>query len=98
MASSASTAFITYQKPGTQPPIYVAGTFSDPPWEAHEMEYTTDTNGEHTFQKEVTAEPGSKIQYKFRVGPGDWWVLHEGMPTVIDDAGNTNHEMEVQPP
>ncbi|KAK0623512.1 hypothetical protein B0T14DRAFT_494978 [Immersiella caudata] len=93
-----ATASITYQKPGTEPPIYVAGTFSDPPWEAHEMGYTTSDDGEHTFTKQIVAEPGRKIQYKFRVGEGDWWVLHEGMPTVTDHSGNTNHEMEVPHP
>jgi hypothetical protein len=92
------TALITYQKPGTQPPIYVAGTFSDPAWEAHLMDYTVGDDGEHTFTKQVTAEPGKKIQYKFRVGEGDWWVLREGMPTVTDRSGNTNHEMEVPHP
>lgn len=96
MASSKGTAKITYYKPGTQPPIYVAGTFSSPPWIAHEMDYTTDNDGEHTFVREITGEPGSKIQFKFRIGPGDWWVLHEGLPTVEDSAGNLNHELELQ--
>jgi hypothetical protein len=95
MASSKVSAAITYEKPGTQPPMYVAGTFSDPPWEAHEMDYDTDDKGEHTFSQKVEGEPGSKIQYKFRVGPGNWWVLHEGMPTVTDINGNTNHELEI---
>ena len=78
--------------------MYVAGTFSDPPWEAHEMDYDTDDKGEHTFSQKFEGEPGSKIQYKFRVGLGDWWVLHEGMPTVTDINGNTNHELEIPHP
>jgi len=90
-----ASASIVYRKPGTQPPIYVAGTFSNPPWAPYEMDYTTDADGEHTFAKRITAEPGSKIQYKFRVGRGDWWVLHDGLPTVTDAAGFKNHEMEV---
>lgn len=98
MASTKVSAAITYEKPGTQPPMYVAGTFSDPPWEAHEMEYDTDDKGEHIFSQKVEGEPGSKIQYKFRVGPGNWWVLHEGMPTVTDINGNTNHELEFPQP
>lgn len=98
MASTKVSAAITYEKPGTQPPMYVAGTFSDPPWEAHEMEYDTDDKGEHIFSQKVEGEPGSKIQYKFRVGPGNWWVLHEGMPTVTDINGNTNHELEIPHP
>lgn len=97
MESPKSSTYIHYEKPGTQPPIYVAGTFSEPPWHPYEMDYTTDADGEHVFKKEIHVEPGSKIQYKFRVGAGNWWVLNEGAPTVTDGAGNTNHEMEVKP-
>jgi hypothetical protein len=95
MAASADLITITYQKPGTQPPIFVAGTFSDPEWEPQEMDYTTDAQGEHVFKKDVLAEPGSKIQYKFRVGTGDWWVLNEDTPSVMDSAGFRNNELEV---
>ncbi|KAK1751718.1 hypothetical protein QBC47DRAFT_74523 [Echria macrotheca] len=94
MASKTRT-FITYTKPGTQPPIFVAGTFSDPAWEPYEMEYEKGEDGEYTFKKEVFGEPGSKIQYKFRVGSGDWWVLHDDVPTVKDSNGNVNHELEL---
>ncbi|KAF6828607.1 hypothetical protein CMUS01_08513 [Colletotrichum musicola] len=82
---------ITYRQPGTQPPIYVAGSFSDPQWQPLEMQFTTDDAGEHTFYKDVEVPPGSQIQYKFRVGPGDWWVLNEDAATVTDDAGNRNN-------
>lgn len=88
---------ITYYKPGTRPPIFVAGTFSDPPWQPQEMEHTAREDGEHDFKKEVYGEPGSKIQYKFRIGDGDWWVLNGDAPTVRDSAGNTNHVLEVKP-
>lgn len=60
------------------------------------MDYTTGGGGEHVFKKEIFAEPGSKIQYKFRVGSGNWWVLDEGSPTATDRSGNTNNEMKVQ--
>ncbi|KAK0711123.1 hypothetical protein B0H67DRAFT_555155 [Lasiosphaeris hirsuta] len=94
MAPSKAAATISYQKPGTQPPIFVAGTFSEPQWEPHEMDYTTEEEGEHVFKKEIFVEPGSKIQYKFRVGSGNWWVLDEGSPTATDSSGNTNNEMK----
>ncbi|KAK4176095.1 hypothetical protein QBC36DRAFT_330058 [Triangularia setosa] len=96
MPSDKIPAVITYEKPGTQPPIYVAGTFSNPPWTPEEMSYTTQENGEHLFTKEVLGEPGSKHQYKFRIGNGDWWDLAPGQPTVTDASGNTNHELEIQ--
>jgi len=98
MATTLVPATITYQKPGTKPPLYVAGTFSDPAWQLEEMEYIVDADGEHLFKKEVQGEPGSKIHYKFRIGDGDWWVLNDGTPTVTDIAGNKNNELEVVSP
>lgn len=97
MASTQIPAVITYHKPGTQPPLYVAGTFSDPPWQPFEMDHTTRADGEYDFKKEVRAEPGSKIQYKFCIGDGDWWVLKEDGPTTMDSSGIKNHVLEVKP-
>jgi hypothetical protein len=62
------------------------------------MDHTAREDGEHYFKKEVYAEPGSKIEYKFRIGDGDLWVLDENTPTVMDSSGNTNHVLEVKPP
>ncbi|GKT53285.1 PT repeat family protein [Colletotrichum tofieldiae] len=73
---------ITYKKPGTQPPIFVAGSFSDPEWQPQEMQFTTEDGGEHTFHKNIEVPPSTQIQYKFRVGLGDWWVLNEDAPTA----------------
>jgi len=96
MASNLIPAVITYYKPGTQPPLFVAGTFSDPPWQPQEMDHTAREDGGYDFKKEVRAEPGSEIQYKFRVGDGEW-VLKEDGPTTVDPSGNTNHVLEVKP-
>ncbi|KAM7197730.1 hypothetical protein V8F33_005454 [Rhypophila sp. PSN 637] len=98
MATTLAPVTITYQKPGTIPPVYVAGTFTDPAWQVQEMEYDLDTNGEHVFKTETQGEPGTKIQYKFRIGDGDWWVLNDDKPTVTDTAGNKNNELEVVAP
>ncbi|KAH8589255.1 hypothetical protein B0O99DRAFT_600054 [Bisporella sp. PMI_857] len=86
---------IRYVKPGTQPPIYLAGSFSNPPWIPLPMEYTTDDHNEHVFHKEVNVEEGQDYQYKFRVGEGDWWLLDEESPTVTDDIGNRNNLLSV---
>lgn len=94
MADTKVPLTITYRSPQTQPPLFVAGTFSHPQWVPQEMEYTTGEDGEFTFSKAFYVEPKSKIQYKFRVGPGDWWVLDESAPTVTDDAGNSNNFIE----
>lgn len=94
MADTKVPLTITYRSPQTQPPLFVAGTFSHPQWVPQEMECTTGENGEFTFSKAVDVEPNSKIQYKFRVGLGDWWVLDESAPTVTDNAGNRNNFIE----
>lgn len=70
---------VNYASPGAQPPVYLAGSFSD--WHPEEMEFTTDANDEHLFKKEVMVEEGGVFQYKFRIGDGDWWVLNEQAPT-----------------
>lgn len=87
---------ITYQKPGTEPPLFVAGSFSA--WEPQEMDCTTDEDGKHVFVKTVRVPPGTQIQYKFRVGQGDWWVLNDEAPTATDDAGNLNNIMTAPGP
>ncbi|KAI1102849.1 hypothetical protein F4804DRAFT_342938 [Jackrogersella minutella] len=85
----------TYQKNGTNPPIYVAGSFSNPPWQPQEMDVSIDQHGGHLFTKQVMVDDGSEIQYKFRIGPGDWWALDESADTVSDGCGNTNNVLRV---
>lgn len=72
---------VTYKKPGTSPPIFIAGSFSDPPWELHEMDCTTNQDGEHTFQSKLMLEPDQDYQFKLRIGHDNWWVLAENYPT-----------------
>ncbi|KAH9210779.1 hypothetical protein DL95DRAFT_196144 [Leptodontidium sp. 2 PMI_412] len=95
MAPKTVSVSVKYSKPGTQPPIYLAGSFSDPAWQPQEMQYTTDASNEHEFFKEVYVEQGKEYQYKFRIGPGDWWILNEDSPTGTDDAGNRNNVLTV---
>ncbi|KAG0647618.1 hypothetical protein D0Z07_6849 [Hyphodiscus hymeniophilus] len=87
-----STVEISYSKPGTKPPIYVAGSFCD--WQPQEMQYT-DEQGEYRFTKAVEVEEGNEYQYKFRVGEGEWWLLNEDEPTVTDNVGNRNNLLTV---
>ncbi|KAL1844057.1 hypothetical protein VTJ49DRAFT_5808 [Mycothermus thermophilus] len=93
MSSKQIPAIITYHKPGTHPPVHVAGTFSDPPWQPCEMDHTTRPDGEYDFKKEVYGEPGTSIEYKFRVG--DLWLLHDDGPTTTDASGNVNHVLMI---
>ncbi|KAI1144491.1 hypothetical protein F5Y05DRAFT_407881 [Hypoxylon sp. FL0543] len=80
-----------YQKKGTTPPIYVAGSFSDPPWQPLEMDVSVDQSGDQVFTKRVLVDNGSEIQYKFRIGSGNWWALDDSADTVLDGRGNTNN-------
>ncbi len=74
-----SAITISYSKPGTQPPIYLAGSFFN--WQPQEMEHTVDEKEEYKFTKQVEVKEGQEYQYKFRVGDGDWWLLNEDEPT-----------------
>jgi hypothetical protein len=67
---------LTYRKAGTQPPVFVAGTFSDPAWQPIEMSPLAD-GGEYTFEKVVSVDAGTEVQYKFRLGTGDWWICDD---------------------
>ena len=80
MAPKSVSVTVRYSKPGSQPPIFLAGSFSDPAWHPEEMQYTTSEAGEHDFYKEVQVEEGSAYQYKFRIGEGEW-MLNEDSPT-----------------
>jgi hypothetical protein len=71
---------IHYSHPGLQPPVFIAGSMCEPRWEPIEMVHKEKEGGELHFVHEFTAEPG-QYQYKFRLGPGDWWVLDESKPT-----------------
>ncbi|MCJ1248007.1 hypothetical protein MMC30_005222 [Trapelia coarctata] len=104
-ASSKQLVRITYTSPGIQPPVFVAGAFTDPPWQPCEMEHvrpasypSTDLEGKavYSFFKEFNVTEG-RWQYKFRLGPGDWWACDETAEIVTDDAGNRNNLLVISP-
>ncbi|KZF21482.1 hypothetical protein L228DRAFT_239456 [Xylona heveae TC161] len=92
---------ITFVHPGTQPPVFVAGSFTTPPWEPQEMQYTQLQSDaaqgptEYRFHKDVDI-PVGEWQYKFRIGHGDWWALDEATETATDVAGNKNNLLRVE--
>lgn len=55
------------------------------------MDYVTSDDGEPMFSKTFQVEPQSKIQYKFRVGEGDWWVLDDDAATGRCMIRTLNH-------
>ena len=76
-----SVVTITFSKTGIQPPVYLAGSFSDPAWLPKPMQYTLGQDNEHEFRAEIAVESGREYQYKFRAGEGDSWLLDENSPT-----------------
>lgn len=83
MAESKVPFIINYRKTGTSPPIFIAGTFSDPAWHPTEMDHGIDGDGEHTFKAQVLVEPGKDYQFKIRIGEGDWWILSDNYATGL---------------
>ncbi|KAH7037900.1 uncharacterized protein B0I36DRAFT_359531 [Microdochium trichocladiopsis] len=93
MSASQVTAEFAFHKPGTQPPVYIAGSFTDPPWQPHEMEAAKRDDGEYIFKRSWPVKGGIDIQYKYRIGNGDCWVLDEGEQVVDDGHGNLNNTL-----
>ena len=81
MASPQVSVKLTYRRNDTVPPVYVAGNFSSPPWQPLEMDVSEGEDGHNVFSKVVDVSEGSEIQYKFRIGSGDWWVVDESSET-----------------
>ncbi|KAK0869172.1 hypothetical protein LTS02_003179 [Friedmanniomyces endolithicus] len=89
-------ATVKYASKGLQPPVYIFTSLSDPQWEAVEMDHEILADGENGFSKTFMADEG-EYQYKFRLGPGEWWALDDTKPTLDDGAGNKNNVMVVKP-
>ncbi|KAL1635204.1 hypothetical protein SLS58_010374 [Diplodia intermedia] len=90
---------ITFSVPGTLPPVFVASSLTTPSWEPIEMSVKDErtASGDLIFEKNFDAVESGEYQYKFRLGPGDWWVCDESAPIVCDDAGNRNNLLLVTP-
>ncbi len=74
---------VTFEKKNVQPPVFVAGGFTN--WQPVEMKHENvelDGSVKTVFSHKVELEPGEH-QYKFRLGPGDWWVLDESTATCM---------------
>lgn len=84
---------VSYEAPGLLPPVYITTTLSKPQWEVIEMDASKRNDG-YIFHKDFDAIEGEQ-QYKFRLGPGDWWVCDESKPTIEDDDGNRNNVLYI---
>ncbi|KAG6024729.1 hypothetical protein E4U41_001698 [Claviceps citrina] len=87
MSASKTTVTVSYRRRGLAPPLLVAGSFTDPAWEAQEMHSVTDESGEHHFTIQVPVEPGKEYQYKFRASDADDWFVDEHATVALDAFG-----------
>lgn len=71
---------VAYRSQGLRPPVYIVSSLTDPQWEPTELHSTVQDNGELEFWRQFDVEEG-EYQYKFRLGPGDWWTVDEGQPS-----------------
>lgn len=103
MSSSVDTSSrvrFTFAQDGIGPPVFLAGSFTENPWEPQEMKHQkreqmdAHDHEEYDFSLE-TDVPQGQWQYKFRVGKGNWWMLDEDAETVTDDVGNQNSLLNV---
>ncbi|KAI0481618.1 hypothetical protein F4859DRAFT_427054 [Xylaria cf. heliscus] len=90
MSSRKVPLTFTFRRHGAHPPLFVAGSFSDPPWQPLEMDASIDQHGDLIFTKQVMVDESSEVQYKFRHASGDWWALDPDAETVTDEHGNVN--------
>ena len=70
---------ITFAGPDLHPPVFVAGSFTHPPWHPHLMEIVLPESQQkeyglqHVFKKTFDI-PEGEHEYKIRLGHGSWWV------------------------
>ncbi|KAI0426013.1 hypothetical protein F5Y09DRAFT_334489 [Xylaria sp. FL1042] len=90
--SSRSKVPVTFafHRKGVHPPLFITGSFSNPPWQPLEMDAFIDQHGDYIFTKRAIVDECSEIQYKFRHASGDWWALDPDADTTTDDLGNVN--------
>ena len=71
---------ITFSSPEAQPPIFVAGDFTEPLWAPELMDFEDGKGGVPVFKKSFHV-PAGRYQYKFRLGAGDWWACDDKAKT-----------------
>lgn len=87
---------ITYRNQiSTPPPVFLAGSWTDPPWLLHEMQSVPEGGSQSVYQALIHVQPGLEYQFKFKLGDGDLWVLDEDTEVGTDHAGNKNNLIRV---
>ena len=79
---------ITYRDKKASPPVYIAGTHTERPWEPQEMERVPDKEeGVPTYEAVIMAEEGSELQFKISHSGGE--MADEGASVTSSDSGST---------
>ena len=70
---------LTFERHDLQPPVFVAGSFTQPPWQPIQMELSVSKQegGEAIAFSKTFDIPEGQWEYKFKLGVGDWWVCDE---------------------
>jgi hypothetical protein len=68
-----------------RPPVYIAGSFSDPSWVPQSMDYyeqhvAGSSELSCVFEKKIDVKPG-QYQYKYRIGEDNEWVVDRSVCT-----------------
>ena len=67
---------IIYPYPGARSPVFLAGSFTDPPWQPRQLRCEETEAGEFQFSESFDIAAG-EWQYKFCLGlnsPGERWL------------------------
>ncbi|PNY26612.1 Uncharacterized protein TCAP_03464 [Tolypocladium capitatum] len=92
---AAALVTLSFRRPGVQPPVFVAGSFSDPAWQPRQMHCLEDGTGENHFTAQVSVHAGREYRFKFKVGESNDWVLDEHGSIATDEQGNKTNVLKV---
>ncbi|UNI14351.1 hypothetical protein JDV02_000987 [Purpureocillium takamizusanense] len=95
MSSDPALVTISYRQPGTQPPVFVAGSFSDPPWQLRQMHCTAVDAEENHFTIQVLVQSGHEYIYKFKVGDDSDWVVDKHASIATQSDGSPANVLKV---
>ncbi|KAL6891433.1 P-loop containing nucleoside triphosphate hydrolase protein [Trichoderma longibrachiatum] len=95
MSSTAVPYTVTFHRPGTEPPVFLAGDFESLEWGLQEMDFSRKDGGEYFFESRVFGEPGREYQFKFRAGKEGPWIVDENRAIATDAMGNRNNVLKM---
>lgn len=70
---------VSFKSRGLRAPVYIVTSLSEPQWQPIELHSHVLDDNELEFWRLFDVEEG-EYQYKFRLGPGDWWACDHTKP------------------